>query len=74
MPDSALVDDGGVTVVYLQREGESFVRAEVTVVARQSGMALLEGLSDGSRVVERGGNAIRRATLVNQDVGERHAH
>ena len=74
VPETTLVDDGGLPVVYLQSGGESFVRAEVKVLARQSGMALVEGLELGSRVVERGGNAIRRATLVSQDVGEGHVH
>jgi RND family efflux transporter MFP subunit len=74
VPESALVDDGGVAVVYLQTEGESFVRAEVTIVARQSGRALVEGLREGARYVERGGNAIRRATLVSQGAGEGHIH
>jgi len=74
VPRSALIDDGGVTVAYLQTGGESFVRVEVRVVARQSGRALVEGLPAGSRLVERGGNAIRRATLVSRDVGEGHVH
>lgn len=74
VPGTALVDDGGVPVVYLQSGGEGFVRAEVEVLARQSGMALVEGLALGARIVESGGNAIRRATLVSQDVGEGHVH
>jgi RND family efflux transporter MFP subunit len=74
VPETALVDDGGVPVVYLQSGGEGFVRAEVEVLVRQSGMALVEGLAPGVRIVERGGNAIRRATLVSQDVGEGHIH
>ncbi len=74
VPETALVDDGGVAVVYVQRGGESFVRAEVEVLARQSGMALVEGLEPGSRIVVRGGNAIRRATLVSRDVGDGHLH
>lgn len=74
VPATALVDDSGVTVVYLQAEGESFDRAEVAVVARQSGLVLVEGVPLGARLVERGGNAIRRATLVAQDVGEGHVH
>jgi multidrug efflux pump subunit AcrA (membrane-fusion protein) len=73
-PITALVDDGGVLVVYLQTEGESFARVEVTVLARQSGMVLVEGIPPGARLVERGGNAIRRATLVAKDVGEGHVH
>jgi RND family efflux transporter MFP subunit len=74
VPETALVDDGGVPVVYLQIGGESFVRSEVSVVGRQSGRALVEGLQPGARVVDRGGNAIRRATLVASDVGEAHIH
>lgn len=74
IPESALVDDSGVTVVYLQIGGESVVRVEVAVLARQSGLAMVEGLPPGARLVERGGNAIRRATLVAKDVGEGHVH
>ena len=54
--------------------GESFVRAEVSIALRQSGRVLVEGLPPGARVVDRGGNAIRRATLVASDVGEGHVH
>lgn len=74
VPESALVDDSGVTIVYLQAGGESFVRIEVAVIARQGGSVLVEGLAPGSRLVEQGGNAIRRATLVAKDVGEGHVH
>ena len=74
VPESALVDDGGVMVVYLQTEGESFVRVEVNVIARQSGTALVEGLIPGTRYVVTGGNAIRRATLVSRNAGEGHVH
>ena len=74
VPVSALVDDSGVTIAYLQVGGESFVRVEVTVLARQGDVALVEGLELGARLVEQGGNAIRRATLVAKDVGEGHVH
>ena len=74
VPASALVDDGGVSVVYLQVEGESFLRREVTVLARQGKLVLVEGLALASRLVTEGGNAIRRATLVASDPGEGHVH
>jgi multidrug efflux pump subunit AcrA (membrane-fusion protein) len=74
VPASALVDDGGVSVVYLQVEGESFLRREVTVLARQGKLVLVEGLALSSRLVTLGGNAIRRATLVASDPGEGHVH
>jgi len=74
VPASALVDDGGVSVVYLQVEGESFLRREVAVVARQGLSVLVEGLEPASRLVTAGGNAIRRATLVAADPGAGHVH
>ena len=74
IPSSALVDDGGVTVVYVQPSGESFIRREVHVVARQGSSALVERLIPGERLVARGGNSIRRATLVAAGPGEGHVH
>ncbi len=74
IPASALVDDGGVSVVYVQIDGESFLRREVAVLARQGGSVLVEGLAEASRLVTQGGNAIRRATLVASDPGEGHVH
>lgn len=72
VPASALVDDGGVSVVYLQLSGESFVRQEVTVLARQGDLVLLDHLVPGQRLVARGGEAIRRSSLMAS--GEAHGH
>jgi len=72
VPTSALVDDGGVTVVYLQLSGESFARQPVRVVERQGERALVEGLIAGQRLVTAGGEAIRRASLMAG--GEAHGH
>ena len=44
IPASALVDDGGVPVVYVQLEGESFARQEVQVRSRQGDALLVDGL------------------------------
>jgi len=74
IPSSAIVDDGGVSVVYVQASGEGFTRREVDVVARQGSSALVEGLIHGERLVTRGGNSIRRATLVAAGPGEGHVH
>jgi RND family efflux transporter MFP subunit len=74
VPQTALVDDSGIPVVYLQTGGESFVRTEVEVLARQGGRVQIEGAEPGARIVERGGNTIRRATLLSQDTGEAHVH
>ena len=74
VPTTALVDDSGLTVVYVQLDGEGFARVEVDVLSRHSGRALVESLPLGSRVVTVGGSAIRRATLVATDPGEGHLH
>lgn len=74
LPASALVDDAGLTVVYVQTGGESFSRREVQVLARQGLAALVTGIEPGERVVTLGGGAIRRATLVGSGVGEAHVH
>ncbi len=74
VPVSALVDDGGVSVVYLQLDGESFARQEVEVVIQQGDRALVTGLTPGQRLVSRGGSAIRRAVLMSGSEAHGHQH
>jgi RND family efflux transporter MFP subunit len=74
IPTSAVVDDGGVPVVYLQLDGEGFLRQEIDVRARQGTSLLVDGLAPGQRLVTAGGAAIRRSTLVSSGVGEGHVH
>ena len=72
VPASAVVDDGGVPVVFLQLAGEDFQRQTVTVLGRQGDRALVDGLVPGQRLVTRGGDAIRRSSLMAS--GEAHGH
>lgn len=72
VPASAVIDDGGADVVYLQLSGESFLRQEVRVVERQGQRVLVEGLEPGQRLVTRGGEAIRRSSLMG--TGDSHGH
>ncbi len=74
LPASALVDDAGVEVVYVQLGGESFARREVEVVARQGPRVAVRGIAPGERVVTRGGNAIRRSELLGSGAVEGHVH
>ena len=74
VPVTALVDDGGVAVVYVQIGGEGFLRREVRVLARQGTEVLVEGLSPGERLVTRGGGAIRRSALLSSGAPEGHVH
>ena len=72
VPASAVIDDGGVPVVFLQLSGEDFQRQTVTVLGRQGGQVLVGGLAPGQRLVTRGGDAIRRSSLMAS--GEAHGH
>ena len=74
IPASALVDDGGVSVVYLQVSGEEFVRQQVTVLERQGNLVRVERLVPGQRLVTRGGDAIRRSSLMASGEVEGHVH
>ncbi|MEM7350125.1 MAG: efflux RND transporter periplasmic adaptor subunit [Acidobacteriota bacterium] len=74
VPATALVDDGGLSVVYLQLAGETFVRQEVHVLERQGDRILVDRLTPGQRLVTRGGEAIRRASLLASGQAHGHAH
>ena len=67
LPGTAVVDDAGVDVVYVQLGGESFSRRPVEVRHRQ-------GVLPGERVVTAGGAAIRRASLLASGAVEGHVH
>ena len=74
VPRSAVVDDAGVAVVYVQLSGETMLRREVRVVARAGDLCLVRGLSPGERIVTAGGSAVRRSSLVSSGVGAAHVH
>lgn len=74
LPDSAVVDDAGVPVVYVQLDGETFARRLIEVGHRQGDLMLVEGVLPGERVVTVGGAAIRRASLLASGSVEGHVH
>ena len=75
IPEPALVDDGGRPVVFIQREGESFVRRPVEVGRRQNGLAeITSGVNAGDRVVTRGAYLIRLSALSTQIPAHGHVH
>jgi RND family efflux transporter MFP subunit len=75
IPESALVDDGGRPVVFIQREGESFVRKPVDVGRRQAGLVeITSGVQAGDRVVTRGAYLIRLSALSTQIPAHGHVH
>jgi RND family efflux transporter MFP subunit len=75
VPESALVDDGGRPIVFVQVAGESFARKPVRLGIREGGsVQILEGLTAGERVVTRGAHLIRLASLSSQVPAHGHVH
>lgn len=74
-PESALVDDAGRAVVFVQKEGEAFARRPVTVGRRSEGLVeIVSGVAKGERVVVRGAHLIRLAALSTQVPAHGHVH
>ena len=74
IPDSAILDDNGQHVVYLQTSGESFLRREIETGISDGGYTqVLSGISDKDRVVTSGAYQVRLASLINA-VPSGHVH
>lgn len=75
VPASALVDDAGQAVVFVQVAGESFGRRAVVTGPRDGDwVAVMLGLAPGERVVNRGAYQVRVAAAQPATVGHGHAH
>lgn len=75
VPESAIVDDAGQPVVFVQIGGESFERRPVRLGNREGGHVQIEGdVEPGERVVTRGAPLIRLAALSPQVPAHGHTH
>ena len=75
IPHSALVEESGVFVVFVQVSGETFQRREVRLGIRDGAwIEVLSGLSAGERVVTSGAYAVRLAGASNAVPSHGHAH
>jgi len=75
IPVSALVDDGGSPVVFIQLDGESFGRKPVrTGAADGEYVQIIDGIQAGDRVVSNGAYLIRLAALSTQIPAHGHVH
>ena len=75
IPESALVDDGGRPITFVQTGGESFERRPVTLGERQGGaVQVVTGIAPGERVVTRGAYLIRLASMSTQVPAHGHVH
>ncbi len=75
IPESAVVDDGGRPVVFVQTGGESFVRRPVQLGDAAEGFVqVIAGIESGERVVSRGAYLVRLAAMSTQIPAHGHVH
>lgn len=74
VPASALVDDAGRPIVFVQVEGESFERRPVTLGARQGELVQVDGVKAGERIVSKGAHLVRLASLSTSVPAHGHVH
>lgn len=75
VPRSAIIDDGGQPVVYVQTGGETFARRPVQLGLRGAEYVAVErGVEAGERVVTRGAYDVRLAAASPAEAGHGHAH
>jgi cobalt-zinc-cadmium efflux system membrane fusion protein len=75
VPESSLVDDGGITVAFVQVAGEAFERRVVRVGARDRGsVEVLAGIAAGERVVSRGAWSVKLAASSGAIPAHGHSH
>ena len=65
IPESAIVDDKGVAVAFVQKEGETFERRELELGIKSEGYAEVKsGLKAGERVVSKGAYRVHLGSIV----------
>lgn len=75
LPESALIDEDGSAVVYVQLSGETFERRDVTLGIRDRGVVeITAGLVEGERVVVGGAYAVRLASVSASLPAHSHEH
>ena len=75
VPASAIVDDAGRPIVFVQRAGESFERRAVTLGRRAGNVVqVVEGVKPGERVVTTGAYLVRLASLSTHVPSQGHVH
>jgi membrane fusion protein, heavy metal efflux system len=74
IPASALVDDAGRPIVFVQTEGESFERRPVTVGAREGELVQVSGVKPGEHIVTKGAHLVRLASLSTSVPTHGHVH
>ena len=75
VPTSAILDENGRPIAYVQPEGETFEKRELTVGATEGDFTLvLSGIEDGERVVTGAPYQVRLASLSSAVPAHGHEH
>lgn len=75
LPASAVIDDNGQAVVFVQKSGEAFERRPVVLGPRDGDVfAVRSGLNAGERIVTRGAYYVRLASTAPAAIGAGHVH
>jgi cobalt-zinc-cadmium efflux system membrane fusion protein len=75
VPESAVVDDAGKPVAYVQLEGEAFERRPLALGVRSGGwVQVRSGLAAGEHVVTKGAYEIKLASSAGAVPAHGHAH
>ena len=75
VPMSAVVDDKGIVVAFVQTEGETFERRELELGIKSEGYAEVKsGLKAGERVVTKGAYRVHLGSLSTTLPAHGHAH
>ncbi|MGH7963165.1 MAG: efflux RND transporter periplasmic adaptor subunit [Candidatus Binatia bacterium] len=75
VPVSAVVDDKGIPIAFVQTEGEKFERRELELGIQSDGYTQVKsGLAAGERVVTKGAYRVHLASLSTELPAHGHAH
>jgi multidrug efflux pump subunit AcrA (membrane-fusion protein) len=75
IPLTAIVDDKGISIAFVQAEGETFERRELELGVRSDGYAEVKsGLKAGERIVTKGAYRVHLGSLSSQLPAHGHAH
>jgi cobalt-zinc-cadmium efflux system membrane fusion protein len=75
IPTSAIIDDGGTPVAYVQAGGETFERRALRLGATDgTATEVLEGIKPGEMVVTVGAYQVRLASMSSTPMSGGHAH
>jgi membrane fusion protein, heavy metal efflux system len=75
IPDSAIVDEDGRPIAFVQLSGETFEKRDLELGIRDGNLVqVLSGLAEGERVVTKGAYAVRLASVSSAIPAHGHVH